>query len=85
MAESSTEWQIEKTGSVCNIYMLENEIACDVTFLCGDRKTEIRAHKYILISRSPVFQAMFCGPLAESRETIEIPDVDADIFRQMLQ
>ena len=55
-------WQSEKTLAECMRYMLDNEILTDVCFEVGppDGATvDIRAHKLILISRSPVSEAMF--------------------------
>jgi hypothetical protein len=81
----SSDWQIGKGVISSNRHMLENEIACDVTFVVGPNKDRVRAHKYVLISRSPVFYAMFCGPLAESGGDIVIPDVDSRPFRTLLR
>ncbi|KAL5016532.1 hypothetical protein ScPMuIL_006121 [Solemya velum] len=82
---AESDWQTGKSLMECTEFMLENEIACDVTFLVGEAKDEVRAHKFILISRSPVFSAMFCGAMAETEESISVPDIHADIFRTMLR
>ncbi|XP_041361734.1 BTB/POZ domain-containing protein 2-like [Gigantopelta aegis] len=81
---STTDWQSGKEFAETNLYMLEHEIACDVTFRVGAEQTTVRAHKFMLISRSHVFSAMLCGPMAETGE-IEIPDVDAEIFSLFLR
>ena len=65
-------------------YMLVNQINCDVTFIVGSEHEEVHAHKLILISRSPVFHAMFEGPLAEKGE-VEMPDVERDTFLVFLR
>ncbi|KAL5017580.1 hypothetical protein ScPMuIL_007169 [Solemya velum] len=72
-------WQSEKSILECHQHMLEEEVAADVTFIVGKKKQEVRAHKYMLICRSPVFHAMFCGPLAEDNN-INIPDIEPDVF-----
>lgn len=82
---AESDWQTGKTLSECTQFMLEHEIACDVTFLLGDTKQEVRAHKFILISRSPVFSAMFCGPMAETQEQITIPDIAPEVFKIVLR
>jgi hypothetical protein len=72
----------------CNQYILESELASDVIFLVGDEdnKQEIKCHKYMLIARSPVFFAMFCGDLKEdTTKPIPVPDVEPDAFKLMLQ
>jgi speckle-type POZ protein len=43
-----------------------------------------KAHKLILASCSPVFEAMFFGPLAE-KQCISISDVEPHVFRSLLQ
>ncbi|XP_046566580.1 BTB/POZ domain-containing protein 6-like [Haliotis rubra] len=77
-------WQTGRTVTQCNLRMLDTEDFSDVTFLVGSNKQEIRAHRYVLVSRSCVFHAMFCGPLAEKGE-VTIPDIEADIFREFLR
>ena len=53
------EWQ--STGSLADtsVRMLEEELFCDVTFLAGDSRQEVRALRSMLASRSTVFQRMF--------------------------
>lgn len=85
---ASADWQQEKTLAECNNHMLQNKISCDVSFLVGHDREEtelVEAHKYVLISRSPVFFTMFCGELAETEDSVRIPDIDPDIFRDILQ
>jgi hypothetical protein len=86
------EWQMGKSVVECNRYMFEHEIATDVIFEVGPPDGTVgivRAHKYMLIARSAVFEAMFCGGLAESHAAqgtkIPITDVDVGIFQEMLR
>ena len=66
--------------------MLSNELVCDVEFAVGDDGDIIRAHKYMLVSSSSVFFAMFNGGLAvHHNEPQIIPDVTPEAFRAMLQ
>ncbi|XP_041360436.1 BTB/POZ domain-containing protein 2-like [Gigantopelta aegis] len=81
---TTTDWQSGRDFAETNLYMLEHEITCDVTFRVGTEQTTVRAHRFMLISRSHVFSAMLCGPLAETGE-IEIPDVDGDSFSLFLR
>ena len=80
----NTDWQSGKSFSETNLYMLESEVACDVTFRVGTEQTTVHCHKFMLISRSHVFAAMLCGPLAETGE-IKIPDVTVEIFKLCLR
>jgi hypothetical protein len=43
-----------------------------------------KAHKLILASCSPVFEAMCFGPLAE-KQCISIDDMEPDVFRMLLE
>jgi len=55
----------------------------DVCFRVDDQ--EIRAHKSILISRSPVFTAMFDHQMKENQtRVVEIVDINPDTFRSVL-
>ena len=75
--------------------MLNNDRLSDVKFVVrkidGETESEskrvIPAHKFILAIGSPVFEAMFYGELAETKDTIELPDCDCEslleLFRYM--
>ncbi len=68
--------------------MLKEEIATDVAFLVGELPNQvILAHKYILMSRSPVFFGMLTGDMLEahSGEPIEVPDGTPDAFSALLR
>ncbi|XP_057318320.1 speckle-type POZ protein-like B [Microplitis mediator] len=56
----------------------------DVVLIVGDKK--IPAHKTLLVSRSPVFSAMFKHKLKENQENeVDIPDMDPDICEKLLE
>ena len=69
------DWQNDLTLTESNRYMLENQIDCDVWFtllpsggVAGEElPVTVGCHRYVLVSRSPVFFAMFSGPLAVTR------------------
>ncbi|XP_076070728.1 BTB/POZ domain-containing protein 6-like [Mytilus galloprovincialis] len=82
--KEKVDWREGKTLPNCMLYMLENEIMCDVTFRVGESCKIIKAHKNILASRSLVFHTMFEGLLPEKGE-INIPDIDDDIFNNLLR
>ena len=87
-----TSWQTTRpsvTGRVT--FLLNNDHLSDVKFVAtntnGESKQVIPAHKFILAIGSPVFEAMFYGELAETKDTIELPDCDyeslLELFRYM--
>jgi len=91
MQGEKTGWQSERTELECNRYMLENEIATDVCFEVGPpggAVVNIRAHKYMLISHSCVFEAMFSSGMSECNngpdQKIRINDIEADTFKDLL-
>ena len=53
----------------------------------SESKQVIPAHKFVLSISSPVFEAMFYGELAETRDSIELPDCEyeslLELFRYM--
>lgn len=86
MAHGTREdWQAGKSVIECNKYMFLNQLYCDVTFRVGEEEAvkEIKAHKYVLASRSNVFEAMLFGSLSET--VIRIPDIESGIFIAMLR
>ena len=62
--------------------MFNNEHLSDVKFVVrgndgeSERRRSITAHKFVLSIGSPVFEAMFYGELAETKDTIQLPDCD---------
>ncbi len=77
-------WQAGKSLAECNLRMLDSQDCCDVTFRCGERREVIGAHRYVLISRSCVFYAMFVGPLAKETE-VDVPEIELDYFKQFIK
>jgi len=74
-------------------FMLNDVLFSDVKFVVrksdgeSESKEVISAHKFVLSIGSPVFEAMFYGELAETRDSIELPDCDyeslLELFRYM--
>ncbi|XP_060602060.1 BTB/POZ domain-containing protein 6-like [Ruditapes philippinarum] len=81
------DWQSRRSVIECNKHMLAQQLGCDVTFnIVRGETVQIRAHKYVLGSRSCVFYAMFYGPLSENTGTeIDIPDMTPEQFNDLLQ
>ena len=73
--------------------MFNNDLYSDVKFVVcktdaeSESKQMIPAHKLVLAISSPVFEAMFYGELAETRDSIELPDCEyeslLELFRYM--
>ncbi|XP_041361900.1 BTB/POZ domain-containing protein 6-like [Gigantopelta aegis] len=78
------DWLSRRYLAETNLHMLGKNIVCDVTFRVGPTREIIQAHKFMLISRSHVFAAMFNGPFAETGE-VYITDVDVNIFNLFLR
>ena len=71
-----------------NLFKLfKNEHLCDVTFIVGAEREEIRTHRLLLAAISPVFEAMLFGKMKESEHNaeIEITDIDPNAFRAVLK
>ena len=56
-------------------YLLNDESDSDVKFLLGNGD-QVFAHKTLLSDKSPVFAAMFYGPMATKDDQIQLPDCD---------
>ena len=73
--------------------MFNNDLFSDVKFFArgpngeSESKQVIPAHKFVLSISSPVFEAMFYGELAETGDTIKLPDCEdeslLELFRYM--
>lgn len=75
---------LKKSSDLSRRYeqLLLSEKFYDCVFLLdGD---EVRCHKLILATASPVFEAMFYGPISEKQNVIEILDMSGDIFKMLL-
>ena len=72
-------------------FMLNNDRFSDVKFVAANRNGEserkqvIPAHKFILAIGSPVFEAMFYGELAETKDTVELPDCDCESLLELFR
>ena len=88
-------WQTERPAIKERIrFMFNNDLFSDVKFAVrrtnGEseskrRKQVIPAHKFVLSISSPVFEAMFCGELAETKDTIELPDCEYDSLLELFR
>ena len=95
MSVIEKNWQTTKpTIRERSKHMFNNDLFSDVKFVArgpngeSESKQVIPAHKFVLSISSPVFEAMFCGGLAETTaDSIELPDCEYDslleLFRYM--
>lgn len=92
MSESESTTSVFSTGprrsiADCVGEMYLDEKLSDVHFSFPKEKStpSVPAHKMILVAKSQVFKAMFCGDLAERGSTVKITDITPKIFRLMLK
>ena len=76
-------------------FIFNNDLFSDVKFVIGGieadsessrgkrQKLVIPAHKLVLSIGSPVFEAMFYGKLAETSDSIELPDCEYDSLLEL--
>jgi len=95
MSVIEKNWQTTKpTIRERSKHMFNNDLFSDVKFVVrggrngeSESKQVIPAHKFVLSISSPVFEAMFYGELAETTDSIELPDCEYDslleLFRYM--
>jgi len=95
MSAIEKNWQTTKpTIRERSMHMFNNDLFSDVKFVVrggpngqSESKQVIPAHKFVLSISSPVFEAMFYGELAETTDSIELPDCEYDslleLFRYM--
>ena len=72
-------------------FMFNNDLFSDVKFMArtsdgeSESKRAIPAHKFLLSIGSPVFEAMLYGELAETRDTIELPDCEYESLLELFR
>lgn len=79
------DWQGDMSLVECMQYMLTNQIGCDVSFIVGPKKVELRAHRLILIARSPVFSKKLRASSEEFRSKMTISDTSVDTFLRFVR
>ena len=88
-SSASADWQTNKgTVRERTAFLFNNSLMSDITFVLTDPDgTQVRvpAHKLVLAISSPVFEAMFCGELAEKRREIELPDTQLPYLLEFLR
>ena len=84
-------WQTKRSTIVERTTVIFNsQLLSDVKFVVpvstgeSESKKVIPAHKIVLAISSPVFYAMFYGQMAETTDSIELPDCDYDSLLEML-
>ncbi|XP_068677733.1 BTB/POZ domain-containing protein 6-like [Montipora foliosa] len=92
MSAREEKWQSKKpTIRERTKFMFNNDLFSDVKFMIrnsdggSESKQAIPVHKLILSIGSPVFEAMFYGDLAETRDSIELPDCEYDSLLELFR
>ena len=92
MAVVEENWQTKRSTIVeRTTFILNNELLSDVKFVVpvstgeSESKKVIPAHKFVLAISSPVFYAMFYGQMAETADSIELPDCSYESLLEMFR
>ena len=94
MAALDESWQTVRSSIKERVAFLFNkEILSDVKFVVPSSintesesaKKVIPAHRFVLAISSPVFYAMFFGQMAETTDSIELPDCDYDDLLELFR
>ena len=92
MAVVEENWQTKRSTIVeRTTFIFNNELLSDVKFVVpvstgqSESKKVIPAHKFVLAISSPVFYAMFYGQMAETTNSIELPDCDHQSLLEMFR
>ncbi|RUS80633.1 hypothetical protein EGW08_011583 [Elysia chlorotica] len=78
------DWKDSKSVLESNRHMLESQMSCDIMFIVGEKRQQMGAHKFVLMTRSEVFRHRFNGPEGTKSE-IYIRDIPGDCFWEMLR
>ena len=90
---ANDHWQTEcSTISERTKFIFNNELLSDVKFIVpasnineSESRKMIPAHKFVLAIGSPVFCAMFFGKMAESTDSITLPDCEYDSLLELFR
>ena len=92
MAVFEENWQTKRpTIKERTTFMFNNELLSDVKFVVpasngeSECKKVIPAHKFVLAISSPVFFAMLCGQMAETTDSIELPDCEYESLLELFR
>ena len=92
MAVIDENWQTKRSTIVeRTTFIFNNQLLSDVKFVVpvstGESvsKKVIPAHKFVLAISSPVFYAMFYGQMAETTDSIELPDCDYESLLELFR
>ena len=92
MAFVEENWQTKRpTIKERTTFIFNNELLSDVKFVVpasigkSESKKVIPAHKFVLAISSPVFFAMLCGKMAETSDSIELPDCDYESLLELFR
>ena len=73
-------------------FIFNTEVLSDVKFVVpasngesDESRNVIPAHKFVLAISSPVFYAMFYGQMAETKDSIELPDCEYESLLEMFR
>ena len=92
MAIVKENWQTKQSTVVeRTTFIFNNELLSDVKFVVpvstgeSESKKVIPAHKFVLAISSPEFYAMFYGQMAETTDSIELPDCDYESLLELFR
>ena len=92
MAVADESWQTVRSSIKERVmFLLNKEILSDVKFVVplsigeSESKKVISAHKFVLAISSPVFYAMFYGQMAETTDSIELPDCEYESLLELFR
>jgi len=92
MAVVQENWQT-KCSAIAErtTFIFNKQLLSDVKFVVpastgeSESKKVIPAHKFVLAVSSPVFYAMFYGQIAETKNSIEVPDCEYESLLEMFR
>ena len=91
MAQVDENWQAKCPSiSQRTKFVFDKELLSDVKFVVpvsnGQSETKaIPAHKFVLAISSPVFYAMFYGQMADTTDSIELPDCEYESLLELFR
>ena len=91
MADVTDNWQTKRATIRERIaFLCNSDLLSDVKFVVpvlngGSESKVIPAHKFVLAISSPVFHAMFYGQMADTADSVELPDCEYESLLELLR
>ena len=85
MSTPAEDWQSSASLADGLRRLWHDDVATDVVFTFPQSGETVKAHRVVLMARSPVFFTMLSTPFYQAGEDIWIEDISSEVFRDLVR